>query len=167
MIDICRKPTALLLCGVLSGGLLLGSCTNVERETGISRQGQLGAGAGAAAGGIIAALASANPAWIAASTILGGVTGGAIGEYLNREDAERHASTQYTALNTLEAGQSRSWQNPETGRSGRTTVHDSFTSEDGTPCKRFTETIYAAERTIEESATACQQADGTWQVVAT
>jgi hypothetical protein len=60
----------------------MAGCQTIEKETGLSRDTQFGALGGAAFGGIVAALANANPAWIAASVIMGGVAGGALGNYL-------------------------------------------------------------------------------------
>lgn len=143
--------------------LPLTGCETIERETGLGRSTQAGAAGGAAFGGIVAALAGANPAWIAASTILGGVGGGAIGEYLGADDAEQHVENNLNALDTLGAGQTSRWQDDESGNSGSTTVHSVFTS-DGRTCKSYTETVRTAERTVSKEATACQTADGGWAV---
>lgn len=158
-----KTTAAVALIGAMPFVAVTG-CDTIEQRTGLSKQTQMGAGAGAAAGGIIAAIANANPAWIAASTILGGVAGGAIGEYLHREDAQAHASNQYQALQTLDEGEISTWSNPETGRRGSTRVSEVFTMADGTECKNFTETIETGERTFQESATACRPPGGEWRV---
>src|SRR5438876_20885 len=114
--------------------LPLAGCETIHKETGLSLPTQQGALGGAAFGGIIAALANANPAWIAASIILGGVTGGAIGNYLGHKDAEHHARTNLGALEGLGEGQSSSWGNPASGNSGSTTVERVTQRPDGTLC---------------------------------
>ena len=139
----------------------LAGCESVERETGFGKQTQMGAAGGAAAGGVIAAIAGANPAWIAASTILGGVTGGALGEYLGRDSTEQAAQNNINALNSLGPGQSTSWS--EGNSSGSTTVNSVYTAN-GRTCKTFTETIRTPERTVTQDGTACRAADGSWQV---
>ncbi|MCX7354784.1 MAG: hypothetical protein NTY59_08150 [Alphaproteobacteria bacterium] len=62
----------------------LSGCDSIEKETGLSKDTQIGGVSGAAVGGVIAGLAGASPAWIAGSIILGGITGGVIGNYLGK-----------------------------------------------------------------------------------
>jgi len=155
---------ALLLVGVAA--FPLGGCETIERETGFGKSTQTGAVSGGAFGGIIAALAGANPAWIAASVILGGVTGGTIGNYLGRDDAEKHARTNLSALDSLGRGQSSSWQNAQTGNSGSTRVTRVDQRSDGTVCKAFTETLRTKAETVTRESTACKAPGGTWRVQA-
>jgi len=158
-----RTAAALaLLVGIAA--IPLGGCETIERETGFGRSTQTGALSGAAFGGIIAALANANPAWIAASVILGGVTGGTIGNYLGRGDAEKHAHTNLGALDSLGRGQSSTWQNSSTGNSGSTTVTSVDNRADGTVCKAFTETVRTKAETVTKQSTACKSPGGTWRV---
>ena len=158
-----RRPVAaLLILGIAA--LPIAGCESVTRETGLSRDTQAGALGGAAFGGVVAALAGANPAWIAASVIMGGVAGGALGNYLGKENAEKHVNNNTTALNTLGAGQTSSWNDTATGNSGSTTVDRVFTSANGQTCKAYTESIRTPQRSVTEQATACRQSDGTWKV---
>ena len=151
-----------LLAG--AAGLALSGCETIERETGLSKSTQAGAAGGAAFGGIIAALAGANPAWIAASVILGGVTGGVIGNSLGKEDAQKHAQTNLSALETLGQGQTSSWQDTKTGNSGSTTVTAVNAKSDGTVCKSYTETVKTGAKTVTQQATACKAPGGSWKV---
>ncbi len=159
-----RKLTAVTLVVALAGATTLAGCQSIERETGLSSQTQTGAAGGAAVGGIIAALADANPAWIAASVILGGVTGGAVGHYLGEDDAKKYAQNHYQALDNLHAGQTSSWRDPSSGNYGSTTVHRTFTAADGALCKDFTETVHTSAKDMSERATACRAENGEWQV---
>jgi len=156
-----KFPSAFAVAAALSATMIAG-CETIERETGLSRETQLGAGAGAAAGGLIALLSNANPAWVAASTILGGVAGGAISKYLTRNDAEMHASNQYQSLETLETGQTSRWSNPATGHSGYTTVTNVYVGAGGQTCKDFIEVIETPQRTVKENGTACRTPSGEW-----
>ena len=153
---------AVLIAGVAA--LPLAGCETIQKETGLSRDTQAGALGGAAFGGIVAALAHANPAWIAASVIMGGVAGGALGNYLGKDDAEKHVATNLSALNNLGAGQTASWADNQTGNSGSTTVKSVFTAANGETCKSYSETVKTAQKTVTEEATACKQSDGTWKV---
>lgn len=144
--------------------LFLTGCDTIERETGLNRNTQAGALGGAAFGGIIAGLADANPAWIAASVILGGVAGGAIGNYLGKDDAERHAHNNLKALDTLGEGQSSSWHDANSGNSGSTTVNRVTRTTNGTVCKSYTEVVRTAAKAVSEQATACKSPGGQWRV---
>ncbi len=141
----------------------LAGCQSVEERTGVSTEAQGGALGGAAIGGVVAGLAGAHPGWIAASTILGGIAGGALSEFMTSDNAERHAENNVSALNTLGPGQSTSWSDPQSNASGMTTVNSVYTAN-GRTCKTFTETVRTPERTVTQDGTACRQADGTWQV---
>jgi surface antigen len=144
----------------------LAGCEQIEHQTGISKPAQTGAVGGAAFGGIIAALADANPAWIAASVVLGGVTGGLIGDHLGRKDAETHASNNLGALERLGEGQTERWSNSETGNSGSTTIHRVAHNEDGSICKDYTETVHTREQNVTRDGRACRAAGGGWVVAA-
>lgn len=155
------SAVAILVAGIAAFSLT--GCETIERETGLSKSAQTGAAGGAAFGGIIAALAGANPAWIAASTILGGVTGGVIGDYLGKDDAEKHAQNNLNALDTLQQGQSSSWQSAD-GDYGSTTIDKVTTQADGTVCKTYTEQVHTSKKSVTQTATACKKPGGTWQV---
>ena len=163
-----RRGGAAVAAMLLIGAVVipLGGCETIERETGFNRATQTGALGGATFGGIVAALAGANPAWIAASVVLGGVTGGAIGNYLGREDGEKHARSNLSALDGLGRGQTSSWRNQQTGNSGSTTVTSVTTRPDGTQCKAFRETVRTKAETVTKEATACRAPGGTWRVQA-
>ena len=146
-------------------GLTAAGCETIERETGLGTGAQAGAAGGAATGGLIAALAGANPAWIAFSVIAGGVAGGFLGDALDDNDKQYHANSGYQAFETQDQGGSTSWNNPDSGNSGSTTIDNTFTRSDGTQCKNFTQTINAEGKEQTVYGTACQQADGTWKIV--
>jgi len=157
-----RIVAAVLAIGL--AGVPLAGCETIEKETGFNRDTQMGAAGGAAFGGIIAALANANPAWIAASVIMGGVAGGALGDYLGKGDSETHVQTNLNAINTLGVGQTATWQDNKSGNSGSTRVDRVYTAANGRSCKAFTETLRTAQKTVTQQGTACKQPDGSWKV---
>ena len=150
---------ALALLLAVSG---LPGCDTVEKETGISKDAQIGGVSGAAVGGVIAGLAGASPAWIAGSIILGGITGGVIGNYLGKEDAEKHAKTNLEALDKLGPGKTAGWKDDKTGNYGSTTVNSETKNGDGSICKTFTETVHADNKTTTKSGKACKAPGGSW-----
>jgi len=158
--NISKSAATLLIATSLM--LPVAGCKTIERETGLNRSTQTGAAAGAATGGILAALLDANPAWIAASVILGGVAGGAIGNSLGKKDAEKHVTTNLHALDTLAEGQTESWSDSDTGNSGSTTVRRVHRDDNGTICKTYTETVNAGSQTTTREGTVCRVPGGGW-----
>ena len=157
------KTTAGALALLLTVSALPG-CDSIEKETGLSKDTQIGGVSGAAVGGVIAGLAGASPAWIAGSIILGGITGGVIGNYLGKEDAEKHAKTNLEALDKLGPGKTASWKDDSSGNYGSTTVNSETKNADGSTCKTFTETVHAGGKTTTQSGKACKAPGGSWNV---
>lgn len=160
--SVQRSLACIMLVSIAA--IPLGGCESIEEETGFNKDTQTGAAGGAAFGGIVAALADANPALIAASVILGGVAGGAIGDHLGKSDAEKHAATNLRALDSLGKGQSESWSDTRTGNSGSTTVTKVAAEPDGNTCKSYVETVRTGAKTVTEDGTACKAPGGTWRV---
>lgn len=158
-----KKTVAATMALVLATAWLPG-CDSVEKETGLSKDTQIGGVSGAAVGGVIAGLAGASPAWIAGSIILGGITGGVIGDYLGKEDAEKHARNNLEALDNLGPGKTASWKDDKSGNHGSTTVNSVTHNADGSTCKTFTETIHAGGKTTTEHGKACKAPGGSWNV---
>jgi surface antigen len=158
-----RRGAVAILVAASMALLPVAGCETIERETGFGRNTQIGAAGGAAFGGIVAAIAGANPAWIAASTILGGVTGGVIGNRLGRDDAERHARTNYGAINKLSQGQTESWSNKKTGNYGSTTVTRVTTNADGVVCKAYREQVHTSGESVTKEGTMCRAPGGQWR----
>ena len=161
-----RRTSIIVLMAASIALLPVAGCDAIRRETGLSKSTQQGAAGGAAFGGIVAALAGANPAWIAASVILGGVAGGAIGNHLGKQDAERHAQTNLRALDRLSQGQTESWDNKKTGNYGSTTVTRVTTQADGITCKAYRERIHTRDETVTKEGTACRGPGGSWRAEA-
>ena len=153
----------LCIPAALAIAVALGGCESIERETGLNRDTQTGVLGGAAIGGVIASIAGASPTWIAASAILGGVGGGVLGKALGRQDAEKHAETNWRAVDTLGEGQSERWSDSRSGNSGRTTVTKVFVDRDSRQCKTYTETVITGTQTVTKDATACRTNAG-WQL---
>jgi surface antigen len=162
--SVQRSLACIMLVSVAA--IPLGGCESIQRETGLNRETQTGVAGGAAFGGIVAALADANPALIAASIILGGVAGGTIADHLGKNDTEKHAEANLRALDTLAKGQSESWSDARTGNSGSTTVTKVAVEPDGNTCKSYVETVRTGARTVTKDGAACRAPGGTWRVPA-
>lgn len=158
----CTKKLLSILFAVALVGV--SACAQIEQQTGVSTGAQTGAAVGAAAGGLISAAAGADTGWIVAATVLGAVAGGVVGDYMTREDKMMAGKTTNDALESQPTGNTSTWRNPDSGNSGSITVDETYQQADGTPCRKFTQTISAGGQTESGVGTACRAADGTWQI---
>jgi surface antigen len=121
---------------------LLMGCEPVGTKTTI---GGLG---GAAAGGLLGAALGGSGTGIAAGTIL---------------DKANVAAAR--ALESVPAGQSVAWRNPDSGNAGVVTPMRTYQTANGQYCREYTQTINVGGEKHQSYGTACRQADGTWRIV--
>nr|WP_158045654.1 RT0821/Lpp0805 family surface protein [Skermanella pratensis] len=154
----------LVLSIFLSGSLLAtaGCADGVGTKQGV---GTLG---GAAAGGLAGAQfgkGKGQLAMTAGGVLLGALLGGEVGKSLDRADqtyATRAADRAYDAP----VGETIRWENPESGNYGTVTpIREGRNTQTGQYCREFNQTIYVGGRAEQATGRACQQQDGTWQIV--
>ena len=63
-------------------------------------------------------------------------------------------------------GEQVTWNNPDSGSQGSTTIDHTYVNAAGQQCKRFTEVVTAGGQTETVKGSACKQPDGSWKVVA-
>jgi surface antigen len=102
---------------------------------------------------------------IAAGTILGGLLGAGIGEYLNQRDQRYMSNTTYDALENAQTGQTRTWDNPDSGHSGAITPVKTYATAEGRNCREFRQTVTIEGREESAYGTACREPDGSWRIV--
>ena len=83
-----NKTARMIVFGLTVAGLLAG-CDPVQQQTGLNKTAQTGGVAGAALGGVVAAMALANPPVLVASVVIGSVAGGALGNFIHKEDEKQ------------------------------------------------------------------------------
>jgi len=81
---------------------------------------------------------------------------------LSDDDVELQRKTVRNALDNHPDGKLSSWNNPDTGHSGRVQPTSSY-ALDGLKCRDFKLEIVGA-RTRQLVLAACKQADGTWKL---
>jgi surface antigen len=143
----------------------LGACTGTSGETGVGNKTIVGAAAGAAGTGLIAAAAIGGAPAILGGVILGGLLGGAIGAYLDDQDKRIAAETTKKSLQDSKPGQPMSWVNPDSGNSGTVTPSKSYQTASGEVCRDFEQTIKIDGKTQKAQGTACRDAGGSWRTV--
>ncbi len=123
---------------------------------------------GAAVGGLIGSQigkGTGNKVAIGAGVLAGGLLGNKLGAQLDCRDQEYHASTAQNSFETQKTGTTSTWVNPDTGHSGSVTPTRTYQSDDGTPCREFTQTIEVNGQKQTGYGTACRQSDGSWKIV--
>lgn len=144
----------------------LGACAQQDDGgSGIGTKTAIGALGGAAGGGLIAAAAGGGGAAIAGGVILGGLLGGALGNYLDNQDKKMAAQTTDKALESSPTGQTSAWKNPDSGHSGTVTPTRTFKNAQGQDCREFQQTITVGGKTEQGYGTACRDAEGNWRIV--
>ena len=117
-----RRLAAAVALGSTLG--LAAGCADLDK---LKKQ-QLGTGVGAAAGGAIGSQIGSGRGKIIATVVglaAGALIGNRIGAYLDEQDQRRAAEAARLATIT---GRPQTWQNPETGVSGRAEVVDTETT---------------------------------------
>lgn len=129
-------------------------------------------GAGTVIGAVGGAIAGAQfgkgdgkLAATAAGTLLGAIVGSEVGKSLDRADQLALAQTTQQTLEVAPSGRTNSWRNPDSGNSGTITPTQTYTKNDGQPCREFQQTVTIGSDIEEAYGTACRQADGTWKIV--
>ena len=125
-----------------------------------------GAVLGAVAGGVLGSNVGGGKGQLLATgvgTLLGALVGSSIGQSLDRADMV-YAQQANARAHTAPIGQSVSWSNPQTGHSGTVTPVYDFKASTGRYCREYQQTIYIDGQAQTGYGTACQNADGTWQV---
>ena len=149
-------------------GSLLGACTLTS--TGPNQQGpkqSVGTVTGMVLGGKIAndfAKGSKNEnIWTLAGVTLGAFMGNEIGAALDQQDILMAQKSQYQALEYNKLNVGSTWNNPDTGNSGK--IYPTRTFNRGEqPCREFTQEITIAGKTETAFGLACRMADGSWQL---
>lgn len=154
------KLLPLAIAGVFALGV--SGCDGTKETTGTVIGAAGGAAAGAALGGrsvagrVIGAAIGAG---------VGAFVGREIGRSLDRQDQAYMAQTSQRAMETGPVGQPQTWQNPESGNSGRITpTSTAYQGPQGRPCRNFTETVQLKDgRSETVSGRRCQNPDGSWE----
>jgi surface antigen len=102
---------------------------------------------------------------IAAGTLLGALAGREFGASLDRADQAYYEQTAQHSLERAKIGQSATWLNPDSGNSGTITPTRTYSKNDGTYCREFSQSITVGGRKQQGFGTACRQPDGSWRIV--
>jgi len=156
------KKIALVLMALST--VSLGACETMD---GTNTKQILGTGSGALIGGVLGSKVGGGSGQLwatGAGALAGALIGGEIGKSLDSAD-QKYASEAVYQAQTAPVGEPISWNNPQSGNYGTITpVKDGY-SASGKYCREYQQTIYVGGRQETAHGQACQQPDGTWQII--
>lgn len=127
----------------------------------------IGGGSGAVLGGLLGSQIGSGSGrlWATgAGVLVGALVGSEIGRSLDRADRQYMAQANYEAQ-SAPIGEPISWNNPESGNSGSVVPTRDGYSASGRYCREYQQTIYVGGREESAYGTACQQPDGSWEIM--
>lgn len=124
----------------------------------------IGAGLGALAGSQIGS-GKGKLVAVAIGALGGAFAGGQLGKSLDDVDRMKANQTQQTTLENNKDGVSSTWNNPNTGHTGRVTPTTTQRTASGEYCREYEHEITVDGRKEIVKGTACRQPDGSWRVI--
>ena len=144
----------------------LGACeTNTFQNRGSKEL--VGTGAGAVVGGLLGSKIGdgSGQLWATgAGALLGAYLGNEIGKSLDSADKAQMSNAVYEAQ-SAPVGEPISWNNPDSGNSGQVVATKDGYTASGSYCREFQQTVYIGGKEESAYGQACQQPDGSWQIV--
>ena len=154
-----------ILTALMASTFGLVGCANTDLSA-YNNKKTIGAVTGAAIGGVLGSNIGDGKGQLVATgvgTLLGALVGSSIGQSLDQADMI-YAQQANSQAHTAPIGQTVSWSNPQTGHSGSVTPVNDYKAQSGKYCREYQQTIYIDGQAQTGYGTACQNADGTWQI---
>ena len=142
----------------------LAACAEMRENPKQSIGAILGAGAGALLGSQIGGGKGQLMA-VVIGALGGAFLGSEIGKSLDKADRLYEQRNVQDGLEYSQIGQSKAWQNPDSGHSGTITPTRTYRTAEGKNCRDFESTIYVDGKQETGSGRACRRTDGTWQII--
>ncbi|MCZ6454581.1 MAG: RT0821/Lpp0805 family surface protein [Alphaproteobacteria bacterium] len=152
-----------VIAPLAAAALILGACTGDAGQK--QTAGTIIGGIGGAVIGSQIGSGSGQLVATALGTFAGALIGADIGKSLDRADqlAMRQAEQQ---AHSAPIGDQIVWNNPDSGNSGSVTpVREGTNARSGAYCREYQTKVTVGGREQRAYGTACQQPDGSWQVV--
>lgn len=142
--------------------------TACETMQGAGNKEMIGTGGGAIVGGILGSKVGGGSGQLwatGAGALIGALVGNEIGKSLDRAD-QLAMSNAVAKAQTAPVGEPITWNNPDSGNHGKIVTTKDGYSASGRYCREFQQTVYIGGKEESAYGTACQQPDGSWQIVA-
>ena len=156
------KKIILLTAMIASVGLA--GCESIQ-DSGTKQT--VGGVGGAVLGGLLGSKVGKGDGQLWATGIgvlLGGLVGSEVGRSLDKADMV-HAQRANHEAHSAPVGEEISWNNPESGNYGSVTPTRDGNDTAGRYCREYQQTIYVGGQQETGYGIACEQPDGTWEIV--
>lgn len=155
----------------LAATLSLSACAapgEQNQYTGMGNKQTFGALSGAVIGGVLGSKvgSGSGKGWATgAGAVLGALVGSSVGKSLDQNDLMYHRGAVERSY-TAPLNQPITWENPETGHRGEVTpIRQGRYASSGGVCREYKQSIFVDGRAETAVGRACQNADGTWNVM--
>jgi len=156
-----KKFGLVLMC---TAALYLGACESLQNR---GNKELVGGASGAVIGGVLGSKVGGGSGqkWATGvGVLLGALAGSEIGRSLDRAD-KMYMQKANQQAHQAPVGETVNWNNPESGHSGSITpVRDGYSSS-GRYCREYQQTVMIGGQQEQAYGTACQQPDGSWEVI--
>ena len=156
------KKIILMMAMVMSVGLA--GCENIQNS---GTKEKIGGVSGAVLGGVLGAQVGSGSGRLVATgvgTLLGALVGSEVGRSLDKADMVYAQRANHQA-HSAPIGDSIEWNNPESGNSGSVTPTRDGNDTAGRYCREYQQTIYVGGQQETGYGIACEQPDGSWEIV--
>lgn len=156
------KKFVLLTAMIASVGLA--GCESIQSA---GTKEKIGGVSGAVLGGVVGSSVGKGSGQLWATgvgVLLGTLVGSEIGRSLDKADMAHMQNANYEA-HSAPIGDEISWNNPESGNYGSVTPTRDGSDSAGRYCREYQQTIYVGGQQETGYGIACQQPDGTWEIV--
>lgn len=153
-----------ILIPAMIASLGLAGCESLQNS---GTKEKFGAATGAVVGGILGSKIGGGNGQLWATGIgvlLGGLVGSEVGRSLDKADMV-YAQRANSQAHTAPLGEEITWNNPESGNSGAVVATRDGQDTEGRYCREYQQTIYVGGEQEVGYGIACQQPDGSWQIV--
>lgn len=152
-----------VLMSVTALALILTGCQTTNWGT----KQTVGTGVGAVAGGLAGSQLGKGSGrlWATgAGVLLGALLGSEVGASLDSADRMYMQNAQHQ-VHSAPIGETVHWNNPNSGHGGSYTATRDGTSTSGRYCREYQQTVMVGGQKESAYGQACQQPDGSWEVV--
>lgn len=152
------------LVAMVVAAFSMAACENIQNA---GNKELIGGATGAVVGGVLGSKVGGGSGqrWATgAGVLLGALLGSEVGKSLDKADMN-YASQANTQAHSAPIGETINWNNPESGNYGTVTPTRDGYSSGGSYCREYQQTIVVGGREEQAFGTACQQPDGSWEIV--
>ncbi|GJL85243.1 MAG: 17 kDa surface antigen [Micavibrio sp.] len=152
------------LLSMVIAAMALSGCQTLQNR---GNKELIGGAGGAVAGGLLGAQLGGGSGrlWATgAGALLGALVGSEIGSSLDKADIG-YANTANQRATSAPVGETVTWNNPDSGNYGSVTPTRDGYSSAGRYCREYQQTIVVGGREESAYGQACQQPDGSWEIV--